>query len=378
VEEVGFRVAMGGHDPALDIAGNYRTFAAEARGRSPQYEALAYAVAGDGGLLRFLESLPKPKRQPNLLFAAASYLLGEAPDISSLRGLLDRRGTDLAAVMLHRRTQTNEPARCATLLPALAQLPPPLALIEGGASAGLTLLPDRYSYDFAGHRVAGLDPAAPTMSCAVHGPAPLPSQPPEIAWRAGLDLNPLDVTSDDDVRWLSCLVWPGEGDRAGRLAAAIATARRDPPAVHRGDLLADLPALAAQAPADATLVVFHSAVLAYVPAADRPRFASTVAGIGAAWLSNEGPGVVADVPLTDAQFREARENAAFVLARDGRTPLALADGHGAWLHWLPPGRADSPSLASPLPGVPPRPRCGRRWPGRGAPRSARIPAARRR
>ena len=40
-------------------------------------------------------------------------------------------------MILARRTQTNEPARCAVLLPALAQLPQPLALIEAGASAGL-------------------------------------------------------------------------------------------------------------------------------------------------------------------------------------------------------------------------------------------------
>jgi hypothetical protein len=44
--------------------------------------------------------------------------------------------------MLSRSTQTNEPARCATLLPVLAQLPQPLALNEVGASAGLCLLPD--------------------------------------------------------------------------------------------------------------------------------------------------------------------------------------------------------------------------------------------
>ena len=28
-------------------------------------------------------------------------------------------------------------------------------------------------------------------------------------WRAGIDLNPLDVADPDDVHWLSCLVWPG-------------------------------------------------------------------------------------------------------------------------------------------------------------------------
>ena len=71
--------------------------------------------------------------------------------------------------------------------------------------------------------------------------------------------------------------------------------RRNPPAIHRGDLLTDLPGLAAQAPPEATLVVYHSAVLAYVAPADRESFAATVRGLGAVWLSNEAPGVVPGV-----------------------------------------------------------------------------------
>ena len=307
----------------------YRGFARqEARGRSPAYEALAEGVAGDRGILRFLDSLPPEKRQPNLLFAAARYLLGVPADLAALRALVRPSGRELAQVMLARRTQTNEPARCALLLPALAQLPQPLALIEVGASAGLTLLVDRYSYDYAGRRIAGQDPLAPTLRCEPRGRVPLPEQVPEITWRAGLDLNPLDVASDDDVRWLSCLVWPGEGDRGQRLAAAVATARRDPPAVRRGDLLTGLPALAALAPADATLVVYHSAVLAYVTPEDRQQFAAVVRGLRAVWLSNEAPGVVPGLPIPPHQ------GAPFVLARDGSTPLALADGHGTWLRWL--------------------------------------------
>jgi hypothetical protein len=319
---------MHGHDPGLSAAENYRAFAEDARGRSPLYESLAGAVAAEAAILRFLGALPPEKRQPNLLFAAARYLRGEPAGLERLRALVSDDPAGLAEVMLARRTQTNEPARCATLLPALAQLPPPLALIEAGASAGLTLLADRYSYDYAGHRIAGQDPLAPILRCDPRGPVPLPARVPEIAWRAGLDLNPLDVTSDDDVRWLSCLVWPGEGDREQRLAAAIATARRDPPAVHRGDLLTDLPALAAQAPAGATLVVYHSAVLAYVTPGDRARFAATVRALPAVWLSSEGPGVVPGLPSPPYQ------GAPFVLARDGATPLALADGHGTWLQWL--------------------------------------------
>jgi hypothetical protein len=51
-----------------------------------------------------------------------------------------------------------------------------------------------------------------------------------VSWRAGLDLNPLDVASDADMRWLDCLLWPGEQGRRQRLMGAVATARRDPPA----------------------------------------------------------------------------------------------------------------------------------------------------
>jgi hypothetical protein len=322
-------VAQAGGDAVAAVARTYRAFARlEARGRSPAYEALAESVAGDAALVRFIASLPPDKRQPNLLFAAARFMLGAPPAIGSLHELASQSRAGLTELILARRTQTNEPARCAVLLPALAQLPQPLALIEAGASAGLNLLVDRYSYDYAGHRLAGLDPDAPVLRCEPRGPVPLPARIPAISWRAGLDLNPLDVTREDDVRWLSCLVWPDEGDRAQRLAAAIAAARRDPPAVHRGDMLTDLPSLVAQAPADATPVIYHTSALWYLPAERREQFAGTVRGLGATWLSSEPPGVV---PGTEGP---ARDGETCVLARDGHI-IALTESHGTWLRWLP-------------------------------------------
>jgi hypothetical protein len=325
-------MSMSGHDPAAGTAENYRAFAADAHDRSPQYEELALAAAGDPLLLGFLGSLPAAKRQPNLLFAVARYLLGAPADISALRKLVRDKGDELAAGMRTRRTQTNEPARCATLLPALALLPQPVALLEVGASAGLTLLADRYSYDYNGMRLTGTDPAAPVLACDARGPVPLPDGVPEVSWRAGLDLNPLDVTSDADVRWLECLLWPGEAGREERLAAAVETARRDPPPLYRGDLLTDVPRLAGQAPPGATLVIFHSAVLAYLSRPERARFAATVAALNAVWLSNEAPGILPGaLPDGAAAPREAGN---FVLVKDGGTPLAAADGHGTWLDWL--------------------------------------------
>jgi hypothetical protein len=320
-------MVMPGHDLRASTAENYRAFALEALGRSAPYAELATAVAGDSVVLAFLESLPAVKRQPNLLFAAACYLLGEPADLPALRALIRGRRDELASTMLTRRTQTNEPARCATLLPVLALLPGPLALVEVGASAGLTLLVDRYSYDYDGHLVQGTDPRAPVLACQPRGQVPLPTRVPEVAWRAGLDLNPLDVTSEDDVRWLECLLWPGETGRRERLAAAIETARRDPPRIYRGDLLTDVPALVSQAPPGATVVVYHSAVLAYVDDPQRAAFAGLIRTLNAVWISNEGAGVVPGVEFP------RRDGGHFVLARD-TTPVALTDGHGTWLHWL--------------------------------------------
>lgn len=320
-------VARPASDPMAEVVRAYQEFARqEARGRSAAYESLAEEAAADAGVTAFIASLPPAKRQPQLVFAAARYLLGAPPVIGQLRDLVGRSPAELTQVIMARRTQTNEPARCAVLLPALAQLPQPLALIEAGASAGLTLLFDRYSYDYAGHRLAGSDPGAPTLRCEPRGPVPLPSRLPEIAWRAGLDLSPLDVTNDGDARWLSCLVWPGESDRERRLAAAIATARRDPPAVYRGDLVTDLPRLAAQAPAGIHLVIYHTSVLYQVAPRGRERFTATVRGLNATWLCSEAPGIV---PGTD---RASPDGLLSAVSRDGRA-IGYADSHGTWVQW---------------------------------------------
>jgi hypothetical protein len=119
------------------IATAYRRFARhEAHGRSPLYEQLASEVARDQPTLEFLSELPRPKQQPNLLFGSLRYVCGTTPDSwKDFRDWLNVNREQIRQIMLNRRTQTNEPARCATLLPLLALLPQPLALLEIGASA---------------------------------------------------------------------------------------------------------------------------------------------------------------------------------------------------------------------------------------------------
>ena len=113
----------------------------EARGRSALYDELARGVASDPLVIAFLLTLPKEKRQPNLLFAATRLLSGTPIGWGEFRRAVRENEDAIRAIMLKRSTQTNEPARCATLLPVLARLPQPLALIEVGASAGLCLIP---------------------------------------------------------------------------------------------------------------------------------------------------------------------------------------------------------------------------------------------
>ena len=198
--------------------------------------------------------------------------------------------------MLSRSTQTNEPGRCATLLPVFARLPQPLALIEVGASAGLCLLPDRYAYSYEGHYVRPQDARAdaPVFPCRASPNTPLPHAVPRIVWRVGLDLNPLDVADVEQMRWLETLVWPEQTGRAERLRAAVQIARADPPRLLRGDLRDGVAGLARQAPKHATLVVFHTAVLAYL-SSDRARRVCEVRVFIVRLLGRErGPGCAAE------------------------------------------------------------------------------------
>jgi hypothetical protein len=321
-------------DVLAQIRARYQSWADdEAQGVSPLYEALARFVAESEGLLSFVASLPPRKQQPNLVFAAVRHLYGTPRDPRHFAELVERHGEAIRAVILARSTQTNEPGRCATLLPALARLPQPLALLEVGASAGLCLLPDRYGYDYGRARLEpqGPDAArAPVFPCRANDATPIPDRVPRIVWRAGIDLNPLDVHDPDATAWLRTLVWPGQEARAERLHAALEVARPDPPRVVKGDLLHDLGALVATAPADATLVVFHTAVLAYVAPGNRDRFAAAVQALDAVWISNEDPGVF---PWIAAKLNAEPPASRALLAVNGE-PVALTGFHGQSIDWL--------------------------------------------
>lgn len=313
------------------VASQYRHFAeVEARGRSAIYQEWAAQIARDGEVTELIAQLPPIKRQVNLVFAAARHLGAPLGPYAPFREWVLEHWDQLVVVALRRATQTNEAARCATLLPVLSRLDGPLALIETGASAGLCLYPDRYSYRYlTGEKAIALDPASGpsdvSIPCRID-PASTPERLPEIVWRSGIDLNPLDVREPDDRDWLETLIWPEHEARRERLRAAARIVSAEPPRIVRGDILEELPGLIAEAPSHAHIVVFHTAVMAYLAPERREAFAEMVLGMPhITWISAEGVNVFA--ALT-AKASAALDPTRFVTMLNG-VPLALTDPHGA-------------------------------------------------
>jgi len=313
----------------------YRQWAqVEAHGSSPTYERLALAVAGDEDMLKILDAVEPAKRQPNLLFGALRWHEAPVDDPDASVAWARTHAQDIVQVLRTRRTQTNEVARCATLLPALALLPQPLALIEVGASAGLCLLYEHWRYHYTGNgvdRLIGPATSPVTLCCNVEGDVPLPDSIPTIVWRAGLDLNPIDATDPDSRRWLQCLVWPEHHDRAANLAAALEVAADAAPNVIPGDLTAELPQLLEQVPSGASPVVVHSATLGYVDPEGRIAFQQLLRSRGVHRLGAEGPRVLPELARHipgDVDF-----DGRFLASLDDRL-LALAQPHGRSLRWL--------------------------------------------
>ena len=263
----------------------------------------------------------------------------------------DAHRSELEALVASHTTQTNEARRTVVTLPALglvgADSGLPLSLLEVGASAGLNLLLDRFSFRI-GSVEAGVADSPVRLECEVRGDLlpPVPATVP-IAWRLGVDLSPLDARDPATRAWLRALVWPEHRDRMAILDAALAIAEQDPPPLVRGDLTTDLSALGAGAPGAAALVVVSTWVLAYVSPALRQTFVGQLRQLAAErgrniWLvAGEGQSILASLGLDlTAEPPDGYGPSMLALCRfrpDGSEEsrlLAECHAHGRWIRWL--------------------------------------------
>jgi hypothetical protein len=249
-----------------ELSEQFKNFAQyECRNSSPLYEALALRIAKDEGILRLVESATHGP-VPNLFFAAVHFfLLNDSTsrlsryyaDLSNtpaevdhafpdFRSFCSEMSSEISTILQTRLVQTNEPRRSALLLPAFELVAKrsrkPLELIEVGASAGLNLLWNRYSYDYGTGTIHGRMESKLRINCQARGKNPLLSDNlPEVEAAVGIDLNPLYPSNKDDALWLEALVWPEHKERRAILKAAIEEARNNPPRVFAGDALEILP-----------------------------------------------------------------------------------------------------------------------------------------
>ena len=267
---------------------------------SPTYERLALAVAGDRRVLELLEQVEPEQRQPNLLLGAIRLHGVATDDPGAALDWVVTHPDPVLDVLTTRFTQTNEAARCALLLPALAQvargrtgrrgrgrgqrrplpalrpLPVPLRRRRGRTSTSWATGPPSCR---AGSSAVSLSRPRSPRSVGAQGSTGTRSTPP----------TPIDA------RWLESLVWPEHHDRAARLTAALATAAADPPRVVEGDFATGLAGLLDEVPAGLTTVVTHTAALAYVPPEVGDAVRRTCREAGAWRLGAEGQRVLPDL-----------------------------------------------------------------------------------
>ena len=310
----------------------FRRFANAEGAESPRYRDWALGIADDPEILALIDKLPRPKRQPVLVLTCARVAGVPLRPFETARVDLLALWPSIQKLALSRSTQTNDPRRCTPLLVALQRIRGPIALIEVGASAGLTMFPDRYSYRWqAPGRAIASDPAdgpsTVTLGADIAGWSASPPRRPVIEYREGIDLNPLDVRNPDDRDWLEALVWPEQHERLDIVRAASGTVAESPPLITAGDAVTEVRAAVARARKSApgaTIVIWSPAVLVYLDPAERHKFETYCRRAHVRWISLDGRRVISRIG--EAADKSGMDGD-FLLSLDG-DPIASVDPLG--------------------------------------------------
>ena len=224
------------------------------------------------------------------------------------------------------RVQTNEVQRSWVLLPCFLRAAELLGadeldVVELGPSAGLNLVWDRYRYAY---EAGGWGPADAPLRLAGYERTPVPERlldlVPRVRRRVGIDVAPVDVTTDEGARLLESFVWAGQAERVDRLRRAIDVVRASPPVLVRGDIGDELPGVLEDRPT----IVFQTAVFGYLDDATVNSVRATLSEPGRPIAFVSAGGGRSDEPAWGMRiFRPDHE----------REFVGHADFHGAWLDY---------------------------------------------
>lgn len=319
---------------------------------SPLYTRLAQGIVEDRKLSRLAAHSQPSQPPPNMLFAAVQYLLAQDKDaplrdfyaqfceqprsvedaFPLFRAYCLDNSDRLIPIIATRRTQTNAIGRSQFLTLAFQEASngKPMSIIEVGCSAGLNLNWSRFGYDFGDWGRVGDEESPVQLMTAWRGEKrPIyRAELPTVTGRVGIDVNPLDVRNENDVRWLDALIWPEHHARREQLRNAIIVAKQHPPTLQRGDLFDLLPTAVRIATPATQLIIFGSFVLYQLAVEQRKAFhllldeiarEREICWISAEWLGGASP------QLTLARWKNG--------VRETKL-LANVEAHGRWIEWV--------------------------------------------
>ncbi|MDP6666982.1 MAG: DUF2332 domain-containing protein [Dehalococcoidia bacterium] len=322
---------------------------------SPHYAYLSGEIARDPDLLSIVMAAARGQPTPNLFFAAVRFLLDRGSGTELLatyptgfstgrpvgsyrlfRSFVLENRTEIERLLASRRVQSNVVRRAAVLVLGLMKAAElfddrPFVHIEIGASAGLTLLWERFSYAYGKDCEIGDADSPVRIAPMIHGTPPITPgrRLPKVTGSIGIELEPARVEDNDAISWLRALIHPEHSDNRDLFDAALEIAKSKPPQVLAGDALDLLPKVLGNLARGQPANIYHSHTPNQFSSESRSRLDEILSRASLAG------------PVTRLAFEGTKEGHSGLTITEygnGRKhePLVLAncEAHGRWIEWL--------------------------------------------
>ena len=294
---------------------------------NPVFDALPLRITG--GVHHLWRTGQVPELTP--LFDGSGSAESNA---ALMRSVLVKHDSALLA-WLDGPPQTNEPGRSAQLMTGLLEIAhrhgPKLEILEIGSSAGLNLLIDQYRIDLPGVSTGPAD--SPVRLTPEWRGAPPPATPPEIVGIRGVDIAPVDATTQAGADRLLAYCWADHTQRIERLDHALGLLRAHPPHLDQGDAADWVEARLSEPQAQGvTRVLMHSIVWQYIAPEGQARITAAMESAGAratperplGWVRVEADRTVHQHDITVRSWP----------GYGGTVLLGHAHAHGFWVERL--------------------------------------------